>query len=330
MKNMRTNKHTLFVSLTLLLLIIISTLIYATWDNNRIKLINQFVTIDKLPGAFQDFKILVLSDLHGKRFGEKQQRLLEVVQGIDFDVVFIAGDMQDSDNSGFAPLLEIIAGLPADVPVYYVGGNWGPYDTDAITGEVLEAGKILQSYGVLLMNQPSQIIRGEDHIWFLPAFSYSDNQKWLSISKSELDTELAPLEQLYYSQTLDYQYNLLDRISTIPDDDTLIAFTHIPLSKEALDSMNDYPPFDLIIAGHFHGGQIRLPLIGAIFVPDHNSRSFGFFPDNHYISGLYVGKASQQYVSRGLGANGIIPLLKFRLFNPPEFNLITLQQSTIN
>jgi predicted MPP superfamily phosphohydrolase len=235
--------------------------------------------------------------------------------------------MQLSDYSGFDPLLEILEGLSQDIPVYYVGGNWGPYDLDPITGEVLAAGKILQSHGVSLLTQPSQINKGEDFIWFVPGFSYSENQKWIDIAEEKLNTNLEPLTQLYYSQTLNYQSALLNSINEIPDSDVMIGMVHIPLSQDALDSMTDYPPYDLVIAGHFHGGQIRLPLVGALYVPDNQSKLGGFFPDNRYISGLYAGKAAHQYISRGLGATSIIPLLKFRLFNPPEINLITLQSS---
>jgi len=267
-----------------------------------------------------------LSDLHGKRFGDQQQKLLGLISGADFDAVYIAGDMQASDSSGFEPLLEIIAGLPGDVPVFYVEGNWGPYDSDPITGEVLEAGKILKSYGVTLLTQPIKIQRGDEFIWFVPGFSYSLNQKWLDTSISKLAATSDPLVSTYFSHTLEFQSMLLKTISEIPMEDVVIGLAHIPLSKESLDSLYDYPPYDLIIAGHFHGGQIRLPLLGAVYVPDNNSSLHGFFPDNHYISGLYAGKAAQQYISRGLGSTGIIPMLKFRLFNTPEVNLITLQK----
>ncbi len=317
----------LFISLLFIGLIFISIFLYTIWDNNRVILVNQVVKINELPDSFQDFKILVLSDLHGKRFGDQQQKLLEVIRSSEYDVVYVAGDMQESDISGLDPLLEILAGLPQETPVYYVGGNWGPYDSDPITGEVLEAGRTLLSHGVSLLTQPIQVTKGEDHIWFVPGFSYSSNQKWLGLSEAQLNTNLEPLVQIYYSQTLEYQTMLLNRIKTIPDEDVLIGLTHIPLAKDELDTLKDYPPYDLIIAGHFHGGQIRLPLIGAIFVPDSNSQLYGFFPDNRYVSGLYGGSTTQQYVSRGLGSTGIIPLLKFRLFNTPEINLITLQKS---
>lgn len=325
--NNKAKKNKLFISLVIIGSIFITIVLYTIWDNSRIKLVNQVVAINGLPESFQDYKILVLSDLHGKRFGDRQQKLLELIRTTEFDVVYIAGDMQESLTSGFDPMLELFQDLPQDVPVYYVGGNWGPFDFDSITGEVLEAGQILQSHGVLLMTQPFRIDRGEDHIWFVPGFSYTNNQKWLTISELKLKSELEPLDQMYYSQTQVYQSMLLNKISAIPANEVLIGLMHIPLSKEALDSLEYYPPYDLIIAGHFHGGQIRLPLIGALYVPDNTSRFLGFFPDNRYISGLYTGRASQQYVSRGLGSNGIIPLLKFRLFNTPEMDLITLTKN---
>lgn len=316
----------LLISLLLIGLIFISILLYTIWDNNRVILVSQVVKINELPASFQDYKILVLSDLHGKRFGDKQEKLLELIHSIEFDVVYIAGDMQESDYSGFDPLLEILAGLPQETPVYYVSGNWGPYDINLITGDILAAGKTLQSHGVSLLTQPIQINKGEDHIWFIPGFSFSENQSWLAISKAKLNTKLGPQDQIYYSQMLKYQSALLDSINKISDTDVMIGLTHFPISQSSLDSMVDYPPYDLIIAGHFHGGQIRLPLIGAVYVPDNNSPRGGFFPDNRFISGLYIGKESQQYISRGLGATGYIPILKFRLFNSPEINLITLQK----
>lgn len=316
----------LLFSLVLIGLMFISIVTYTIWDNNRVILVEQDITLNELPASYDGYKILVLSDLHGKRFGDQQQKLLSLINHLDFDTVYIAGDMQSGDSAGFEPLLEMIDGLPEDVPVYYVAGNWGPFDSDPITGEVLDAGKILQSHGVVLLTQPIQINRGEEHIWFVPGFSYSYNQKWLSLSEKKLSSELEPLDQFYYSQTLVYQSILLNTINTIQNTDVMIGLSHIPLSKDSLDSLYDYPPYDLIIAGHFHGGQIRLPLIGALYVPDNNSRLHGFFPDNRYISGLYIGKAAQQYISRGLGSTGIIPLLKFRLFNTPEVNLITLHR----
>ncbi len=85
------------------------------------------------------------------------------------------------------------------------------------------------------------------------------------------------------------------------------------------------PPYDLVIAGHYHGGQIRLPGYGAFYIPDDSLPRQGLFPPQELASGLYVGNGIQQYVSRGLGASSRITFLKFRLFDTPEVNLIILE-----
>jgi len=132
-------------------------------------------------------------------------------------------------------------------------------------------------------------------------------------------------EQQSNQKILDYQTTLLKTIDALSSDDTLIGLMHIPLTKEELDDLSDFPKYDLVLAGHYHGGQIRIPLIGALYVPDHYSPKSGFLPDNKFISGLYTGKKSQQFISRGLGATSVVPWLKFRFFNSPEIDLITLK-----
>ena len=70
---------------------------------------------------------------------------------------------------------------------------------------------------------------------------------------------------------------------------------------------------DLVLSGHAHGGQFRLPFIGGLIAPDQ-----GLFPK--YDSGLYTDGITNMVVSRGLG-NSIIP---FRFNNRPEVVLVEL------
>ena len=71
---------------------------------------------------------------------------------------------------------------------------------------------------------------------------------------------------------------------------------------------------DLVLSGHAHGGQVRIPFAGGLVAPNQ-----GFFPK--YDSGLYVNGSTNMIVSRGLG-NSIIPI---RINNRPELVIITLE-----
>ena len=105
---------------------------------------------------------------------------------------------------------------------------------------------------------------------------------------------------------------------------TTIGITHYPWNNSFYDNAREHVgKYDLVIAGHYHGGQIRIPFYGALFIPNINDAEF--FPKQSDVSGYNVYGDYKQYVSRGLGAGKLGSTnLKFRLFNTPEINLITL------
>ena len=75
---------------------------------------------------------------------------------------------------------------------------------------------------------------------------------------------------------------------------------------------------DLVLAGHYNGGQICLPLIGPVYVPN-----LGFFPGAQQVRGLMRVGEVLQHVSPGLGVNPS-QLFPLRLFNPPTVTFIKL------
>ena len=89
-----------------------------------------------------------------------------------------------------------------------------------------------------------------------------------------------------------------------------------------IEESGQFPPYDLILAGQFHGGQWRIPLYGAFFISDVNGENW--FPSQDRVIGLTEWSGYYQYVSRGLGASGSNLLLKQRCFNQPEINLLIL------
>ena len=98
------------------------------------------------------------------------------------------------------------------------------------------------------------------------------------------------------------------------DDKVVIGLGHEPLPQNL--------GYDLILVGHYHGGQIRIPGYGAIFIPNIDGQQW--FPDQSDVMGLKQFEGYSQYITAGLGASASSKWLQKRWFNPPEINLITL------
>lgn len=94
----------------------------------------------------------------------------------------------------------------------------------------------------------------------------------------------------------------------------VIGIGHEPLPQDL--------GYDLILSGHYHGGQVRIPGYGAIFIPNIDGQQW--FPDQSDVMGLKEFEGYLQYTTAGLGASASNKWLQKRWFNPPEINLITL------
>jgi len=313
---------------------------YTIIDDNRINVVRQTVPINGLPPQFDGFTILQISDLHGKKFGNSEQGLTGIINTLDFDVVAITGDSQDTSSKDIRPLLEIIHEIKKKTPIFYISGNTGPYDIyndttgsarqyslDMSDGIVLADGRTLQNAGCTLLNQPHIIERGSARLWFATDFSRSQSILMVRQMKQELLTATRPSRKDALNKQMDYQENLQKIYASFQPSDTLIGIFHFPLAFKTLEDPQGLPPYDLVLAGHYHGGQIRLPYFGAIYIPDNSLPWFGLFPPQNLVSGLFTGNGIQQYISRGLGASRRFPPLAYRLFDTPEINLITLRPS---
>lgn len=264
------------VCISILLLLMIG---YNIYNNSKINVLKEDIVIEDIPKSFENFTILQISDLHGKRFGKNQKRLIQKINNLDYDIIAMTGDMQDSKNNDDKPLNELLDGIKNKDYLFYVSGNHGPKYSNE-----------LKDKGCISLDKPYEIKRGNDSIWMYDFYS---------------DTKLKP-----EGKEIDDRY-------------TKIAITHYPWNETFYDNAKDQVgSYDLVIAGHYHGGQYRIPFYGAIFIPEVNTGDC-YFPKQDDVSGLNIYGNYKQYISAGLGASGS-KIRRFRLFNTPEINLIRL------
>lgn len=315
----------------LLLTCIIGTVIYTIIDNRRFVVIEETIPIHKLPDSFEGFKILQISDLHGAYFGDRQADLLEVINRLDYDMIAFTGDMTNGKSAlnseeNIRAILDLVDGIVKKDAMFWVDGNWGPFTISSIcntfSGSLTSFGRIIQEKGILLLTQPVAITRGDDQIWVTPVLSKSSfNCYQKKLDSQSMENNAIEEEALIRAIAA---YERLNKNGEVK-----IVLNHYPLPTnltEAQIEARQHLDYNLILAGHYHGGQIRLPLIGALYIPSHTfeNNSGGIFPDQNEVKGLnYYGNVPQ-YISAGLGSSNVIPFLNFRLFNTPEINLITL------
>jgi len=251
---------------------------YSFAETKAIAITRYSIRINNLPPFFKGFTILHLSDLHSKWFGAGQDRLLEEIKKHRYDMVAITGDLIDKDNPDPEPGLQLVKNL-TDKPIYFVPGNHEWWSGYHIRESLLKHGvKVLE-------NRAEKFELGQQYIWVLgvddPYLGRDDIQQAMT------DVEERPPK---------------------------ILLAHAPgIYERAINSK-----IDLVLVGHTHGGQIRIPLIGALVAPGQ-----GLFPE--FVYGLYTTGSTKMIISNGLGES----VLPIRFNASPEIALITLELGKI-
>jgi predicted MPP superfamily phosphohydrolase len=311
----------------MLLVVFAGSIVYNVFDNQRFIVVQQEIAIERLPESFDGFKILQISDLHGRTFGENQANLINAINSLDYDMIAFTGDMNastkkdDSLNNSQA-ILDLLDGIENKESMFWVDGNTGPYAMESYggtkTGELTDIGKVLQAKGCKILVLPYAITRGNDKIWITPEMP-----------------EIG-FEEAYRGRETDNCILSVNREAHAPfqeihgNHEVKILLIHTPkqinLTAEQLKQYGAYLDYDLILAGHYHGGQWRLPWIGALYIPSPTTgiNNSGYFPSQIAVKGWNYYGNIPQYVSAGLGASDHTLFAGFRLFNTPEINLITL------
>lgn len=254
-------------------------------ENNRLSETRLHLSFAGLPKAFDGFTIVQLSDLHNKRFGQNQIRILRQVEALEPDVICITGDLIDKRRTTVFTMgdaLELCRGALRFAPVYYVPGN---HEASFPMYPFLK--KQMKSMGVqVLENQAAILYRGRESL----RIAGVDDPKFFGERKTK------------QMQNLIQATGQWDGIFTV-------LLSHRP---EELENYS-VSGADLVLTGHAHGGQFRIPKIGPVYVPNQ-----GFFPP--LAQGVHQCGKTTMVISRGLG-NSAFPQ---RIFNRPEIVRVVL------
>ena len=275
---MKTKKK--FIVLAAIVAILILLIIWIAYGNTDLEIYKYNVKSEDIPSEFDNFRIVQISDLHNAEFGENNEKLLLMLKQADADIIAITGDMIDSRNTGVDVAISFAQKAVNIAPVYYVNGN----HESRVLGEYEKLKQGLTDAGVtILENSSADITIGDETISLI---GINDPTFRMELVDDTMEQNIA--HQL---------------VNVIPDNDNYkVLLAHRP---EYFDVYAGN--VDLVLSGHAHGGQFRIPFIGGLVAPGQ-----GFFPE--YYEGSHIKENTEMIVSRGIG-NSIIP---FRINNKPE------------
>lgn len=236
-------------------------------------------------------RLVLLTDLHSCYYGEKQEKLLSAIDKAKPDLVCLVGDIFD-DEASHQGTIDLLDGLADRYPCFYVTGNHEHWSEEVW---VLKA--LMISYGVTVLAGDAVSFSTDDGQTLLltgiddPTGFYDKGTPGVP----EPDSWLGQLAMVAEAAAGSTDFTLL--------------LSHRP------EKVAEYTasPFDLVLAGHAHGGQVRIPfLVNGLFAPNQ-----GYFPD--YAGGLYALDDTTMIVSRGLCKNEMP-----RVFNRPEVVVVDI------
>lgn len=258
---------------------------FLLWGNCSLQTTETALVSPALPPAFDGLRIVELADLHGRVFGRGSRRLLAAVRRAEPDLICIDGDLFD-EHTDLAMLPPLLRGLCAIAPVYYVTGNH-EWRVPGLRGILAQ----MRACGVTVLQDDWRVLRrGED-----------------ALIVAGTDDPCGPTERKTPAELI------ADIRAEAGEAAFLLLLTH----------RNDQLPqwsalgVQAVLAGHCHGGVVRLPFVGGLFGTDRR-----LFPA--WDAGLYRQGETALYVSRGLGYTNV----HFRLFNRPEVAVIVLRRGS--
>lgn len=260
-------------------------LIVAKGLDNRLETTHHTISSKKIPSGFDGFKIVQVSDVHSDNLPD----LIPEIKREKPDIIVSTGDIVHH-TGGYECAVSLCDSLMDIAPVYAVSGNHDEWRPD-----YSELRRALSDLGVILLsNRSIELTRNGEKIGI-----------------SGIDDPFSVVSK----KINDYLFDACKKL-TLSDGYNILLFHR----ANWLDYFSK-SGFDLIIAGHMHGGQMRVPFFGGVMSPRSSWASGKSILFPKYVGGRYKSNNTELVVSRGLGNPMLIP----RMFNRPELVVITLR-----
>ena len=273
----------------ILIIVVVGIIVYSRYIGTIGLVTNEIVVNDaNIPASFDGLKIVHFSDLHYTRVitQERVNAIVEEINLINPDIVVFTGDLVDTDkiltedDKNF--LIESLSNINSTYGKYAIYGN---HD---------------------IANNSENIT----DIYNKSDFKILDNNYDVIYSKNNDKIFIGGLNSV--SHRLE---NIDEVMSYYDENDNSNTYNIILLHEPdyADNIVNNYSNINLILAGHSHGGQVRLPIIGPLYTPQNGHK---------YVKGYYDINGTSLYVTSGIG----VSRYNFRLFNKPEINFYRLNK----
>lgn len=268
--------------LIVIVVLTIGLLIYARFIGTSGLITKEYLVVNKnVPNSFYGLKIAHITDLHyGQTTNKKEiQTLVKRVNETKPDIIVLTGDLLDRDQQYTKKQLDVLedelSKLEANIGKYAIMGNHDRIHEDYYS-IIFNAGftNLDDSYEILYNGDTTPIVLAGASTGEIGSGNFQD----------KVSDAMKKIEEI------DSTYNIL--------------IMHEPDYIQDID----YSKFQLVLAGHSHNGQMRIPFVGAIVLPPHARK---------YYENYYTLKNTDFYISSGVGTSS----LNFRLFNRPSFNL---------
>lgn len=283
-------KETTFVILTIAL---VTTIAITILSNICIKISEYNIDLSELSGSA---RVVVISDLHGKKYGRDNKRLLDKISEQNPDAIFVVGDMLDDNDAenGFSKTTKMLNDLLDIAPVYFAYGNQEKeYSGDILDGFV----NTITENGIIVLDD-----------------SFVDCE--INGQKIRIGGTMG--HAFPFGRTME-EFESSDEYIFLKDmektDLPTIVLAHMPDTFIFNGAHNYWSNIDLVVSGHTHGGVVRLPFVGGLYAPMQS-----FFPEYDY--GFYMlGEKMQMVITSGLSGYKFIP----RFLNLPEICVLNLE-----